>query len=72
MSGTSHEVLAAKNELRGGDGVSPLRIVEYLLLLVLLVGFGYMIYKFGFYWSFAAGIVIPLIIIALLFLKDRK
>jgi len=52
--------------------MSPLRIIEYVLLLVLVVGFGYLTYKFGFYWSFAAGIVIPLILIVLLFMEDRK
>lgn len=52
--------------------MSPLRIIEYLLLLVLVVGFGYLTYMFGFYWSFTAGIVIPLIVIVLLFIEDRK
>jgi membrane protein YdbS with pleckstrin-like domain len=52
--------------------MSPLRIIEYLLLLCLVVGFGYNTYKIGFSWSYAAGIVIPLIVIVLLFIEDRK
>ena len=52
--------------------MSPLRIIEYLLLLVLVVGFGYLSYRHAFYWSYAAGIVIPLIVIVLLFIEDRK
>jgi membrane protein YdbS with pleckstrin-like domain len=51
--------------------MSPLRIIEYILLLVLVVGFGYVIYS-HFTWSYAAGIVIPLIVIVLLFVEDRK
>jgi len=49
-----------------------LRIVEYILLLILVVGFAYQSYAAGFKWSFAAGIVIPLILIVLLFIEDRK
>jgi membrane protein YdbS with pleckstrin-like domain len=52
--------------------MSPLRIIEDILLLVLVVGNAYMIYSKGFWWSFAAGIVIPLIVIVLLFIEDRK
>jgi len=51
--------------------MSPLRIIEYILLLILVVGFGYMTYV-GFEWSRLAGIVIPLIVIILLFMEDRK
>jgi membrane protein YdbS with pleckstrin-like domain len=51
--------------------MSPLRIIEYILLLVLVVGFGYMTYL-SFQWNRAAGIVIPLIVIVLLFMEDRK
>jgi membrane protein YdbS with pleckstrin-like domain len=53
-------------------GVNPLRIVEYILLLILVVGFGYLTYKGWLIWSGAAGIIIPLIIIVLLFIEDRK
>jgi membrane protein YdbS with pleckstrin-like domain len=52
--------------------MSPLRIIEYLLLLVLVVGTGYLTYRFGFAWSRAGVIVIPLIIIVLLLIEDRK
>lgn len=52
--------------------VNWLRIVEYILLLILVVGFAYQTYVLGFKWSFAAGIVIPLILIVLLFIEDRK
>ena len=52
--------------------ISPLRILEYVLLLILVVGFGYLTYLNGFYWSYAAGIVIPLIVIALLLIEDQK
>jgi membrane protein YdbS with pleckstrin-like domain len=53
--------------------MSPLRIIEYILLLVLVVGFAYQTYHYnGFYWSYAAGIVIPLIVIVLLLIEDRK
>jgi len=52
--------------------MSPLRIIEFVLLLCLVVGFGYLTYINGFYWSYAAGIVIPLIVIALLLVEDRK
>jgi membrane protein YdbS with pleckstrin-like domain len=52
--------------------MSPLRIIEYILLLCLVVGFGYLTYLYGFFWSAAAGIVIPLIVIVLLFIEDRK
>jgi hypothetical protein len=51
--------------------MSPLRIIEYLLLLVVVVGFAYMTYV-HFEWNRAAGIVIPLIVIVLLFVEDRK
>jgi len=51
--------------------MSPLRIIEYILLLVLVIGFGYMTYQ-HFEWNRLAGIVIPLIVIVLLFIEDRK
>jgi hypothetical protein len=51
--------------------MSPLRIIEYILLLVLVIGFGYMTSQ-HFEWNRLAGIVIPLIIIVLLFIEDRK
>jgi hypothetical protein len=51
--------------------MSPLRIIEYVLLLILVVGFGYLIYG-HFEWNRLAGIVIPLIVIVLLFIEDRK
>jgi hypothetical protein len=51
--------------------ISPLRIIEYVLLLCLVVGFGYLTYN-TFQWSRLAGVVIPLIVIALLFIEDRK
>jgi hypothetical protein len=51
--------------------MSPLRIIEYLLLLVLVVGFAYLTYS-TFSWSRAAGVVIPLIVIVLLFYEDRS
>jgi membrane protein YdbS with pleckstrin-like domain len=52
--------------------MSPLRIIEYILLLVLAVACGYQDYKFGFHWTYSAGIVIPLIVIVLLLSEDRK
>ncbi len=52
--------------------MSPLRIIEYILALVLVVGFGYLNYRLGFHWSYSAGIVIPLIVIVLLLIEDRK
>jgi membrane protein YdbS with pleckstrin-like domain len=52
--------------------MSPFRIIEFLLLLCLVVGFGYLTYLNGFYWSYTAGIVIPLIVIVLLFIEDPK
>jgi hypothetical protein len=51
--------------------MSPLRIIEYILLLILVVGFGYLTYS-HFEWNRLAGIVIPLIVIVLLFMEDRK
>jgi len=51
--------------------MGPLRIIEYLLLLVLVLGFGYMTYQ-HFEWNRVAGIVIPLIVIVLLFMEDRN
>jgi len=52
--------------------INPLRILEYVLLLILVVGFGYLTSLNGFYWSYAAGIVIPLIVIVLLLIEDPK
>jgi len=51
--------------------MNPLRIIEYILLLILVVGFAYMTYA-QFEWNRAAGIVIPLIVIVLLFVEDRR
>lgn len=51
--------------------MGPLRIIEYLLLVVLVVGFGYMSYQ-HFEWNRLAGVVIPLIVIVLLFYEDRS
>jgi hypothetical protein len=50
--------------------MSPLRIIEYILLLVLVIGFGYLTYQ-HFEWNRLAGIVIPLIVIVLLVIEDR-
>ena len=47
--------------------MTPPRIIVYLLLLCLVVGSGYLIYAAGFAWSRAAGVVIPLIVIVLVF-----
>jgi membrane protein YdbS with pleckstrin-like domain len=52
--------------------MGPLRIIEYVLLLILAVGWGYLTYLFGFSWSRAGGIVLPLIVIVLLLIEDRK
>lgn len=52
--------------------MSPLRIVEYILLLILVVGWAYITYTQGFAWSRVGGIVIPLIVIVLLYIEDRK
>lgn len=52
--------------------MSPLRIIEFLLLLCLVVGFAYLTYINGFFWSYTAGILIPLVVIALLLIEDRK
>lgn len=48
-----------------------LRIIDYILLLILVVGFGYMTYS-HFEWNRVAGVVIPLIVIVLLFIEDRR
>ena len=48
-----------------------LRIIDYILLLILVVGFAYMDYG-KFQWSYTAGIVIPIIVIILLFIEDRR
>jgi len=48
-----------------------LRIIDYILLLVLVVLFGYQTYKYGFGWTLTGGIVISLIVIVLLFIEDR-
>jgi len=52
--------------------MSPLRIIEFLLLLCLVVGFAYLTYINGFFWSYAAGIIIPLVVIVLLLIEDQK
>ncbi|MGD0170806.1 MAG: hypothetical protein ABSB81_01575 [Halobacteriota archaeon] len=52
--------------------MNPPRIIEYLLLLILAVGTGYLTYRLGFSWGRAAAIVIPLIVIVLLFIEDRR
>jgi len=52
--------------------MSPLRIIELLLLLCLVVGFGLLTYLNGFYWSYAVGIVFPLIVIVLLLIEDPQ
>jgi membrane protein YdbS with pleckstrin-like domain len=52
--------------------MSPIRTLEYILQLILVVGFGYLTYLNGFYWSYTAGIVIPLTVMALLFTEDQK
>ena len=51
--------------------MNQLRIVEYILLAVLVVGFAFMTY-IGFQWNRLAGVVIPLIVIVLLAAEDRK
>jgi type IV secretory pathway VirB2 component (pilin) len=51
--------------------MNPRRIVEYILLAILVVGFAYMTYV-GFQWNRLAGVVIPLIVIVLLAAEDRK
>jgi membrane protein YdbS with pleckstrin-like domain len=48
-----------------------LRIIDYILLLILVVGFAYMTYL-SFQWNRLAGIVIPIIVIVLLFIEDRR
>ncbi|HYC19886.1 MAG TPA: hypothetical protein VEF35_04605 [Candidatus Bathyarchaeia archaeon] len=50
--------------------MNTLRIIDYILLLILVVGFAYMTYA-QFEWNRAAGIVIPLIVIVLLYIEDR-
>jgi len=52
--------------------VNWLRIIDYILLLILFVGWAYLTYTQGFSWSRAGSIVIPLIIIVLLFIEDRR
>ena len=52
--------------------MSPFKIIEFLLLLCLVVGFGYLAYLNGFYWSYAAGILIPLIVIILELIEDPE
>ncbi len=52
--------------------MTPPRIIVYLLLLCLAVGSGYLIYAAGFAWSRAAGFVIPLIVIVLLFGEEKR
>ena len=51
--------------------MSPLKVIDYMLLLILVVGFAYVTYL-SFQWSRLAGIVIPLIVIVLLFIEDRR
>ncbi len=51
--------------------ITPARILEYILLLVLVVGFAYVAAVVGFRWSYAAGIVIPIVIAILLFFEDQ-
>ena len=52
--------------------MSPLRIIEYLLLLILVAGCGWQIYEYSrLFWG-TFGVVIPLIVIVLLFIEDRK
>jgi hypothetical protein len=53
--------------------MSPLRIIEYVLLLILAVGSAYVL-GFSCYtleWG-VASVVIPLIVIVLLLIGDRK
>jgi len=52
--------------------MSPLRIIEYILLLVVVVWLGYLTYVGWLYWSGAGSIIILLIVIVLLFMEDRK
>lgn len=61
-----------QDEIRRGGEMSPLRTIEFLLLLCLVVGFVFLTYLNGFYWSYSAGIVIPLIVIVLLLIEDPK
>jgi fatty acid desaturase len=51
--------------------MSPLRIVDYILLLILAIGWAYIRYTPGFAWS-VGGMVLPLIVIVLLFIEDRR
>jgi uncharacterized membrane protein len=52
--------------------MSPFRIIEYILLILLALGSGWQIYVYNrLFWG-AVGIVIPLIVIILLFVEDRK
>lgn len=52
--------------------MGPLRIIEYLLLLGLVVGYGYLNYQNGVLSSYAGGFIFPLIVIILPFIEDRK
>ncbi len=51
--------------------MTPVRIIEYILLLILVVGFAYVTSVIGFRWSYAAGIAISILIAILLFLEDQ-
>lgn len=51
--------------------MSPLRIIDYIMLLVLIVGFGYLQATSKLHWSYVAGIILPLIVIVLLIVEDR-
>ena len=49
-----------------------LRIIDYILLLILVVGFAYLTVANKFTWGYTGGIVIPIIVIILLILEDRR
>lgn len=49
-----------------------LRIIDYMLLLILAVGWMYISYTTVITWSRAAAFLIPLIVIVLLFIEDRR
>jgi len=49
-----------------------LRIIDYILLLILIVGFAYLDVAKQFKWSYTARIVIPIIVIILLIIEDRR
>jgi len=62
-----------ENEIRGGEGDESAQDHILPTIAFFVIGFWYLTFTYnGFSWSYAAGIVITLIVIVLLFIRDRK